>query len=287
MPSRCLLPGRGAVLGALSLFLVLFAFSPRSSAQTNRSRPHPPLSPIDKRTWTPGDLRQINPRLPTLFITGDSTAGTGNPTHRGWGAPLIDYFDTNRINVINRAIAVRSFRSFLREKRWQQVLDALKPGDFVVIEFGHNDGGDLPGLGDETKEETLAGATETVHTYGWYVRKFVRDVKARGATPIVSSTTVRNIWKDGKVERGMGRMLQWARQVAREENVPFLDHSDLIADRYEKMGPAAVQPFFPNDHTETSTAGAILNAQVFVSGLKMLTNVPLAGFLNDRGRSLP
>jgi lysophospholipase L1-like esterase len=223
-----------------------------------------------------------------LVITGDSTAARGNPTHRGWGAPLIDYFDTNRINVVNRAIGGRSFRSYLREKRWDQVVEALRPGDYVVIEFGHNDGGDLPGTGDETKEAALpAGGTETAHTYGWYVRKFARDAKAKGATPIVCSTTVRNIWNEGKVERGMGHMLEWARQVAEEENVLFLDHSDLIADRYEKLGPKAVKAFFPGDHTETSTAGAILNAEVFVSGLKRMTNMPLVGFLNDRGQALP
>jgi rhamnogalacturonan acetylesterase len=241
----------------------------------------------DVRQWTPSDLSKINPRLPMLIIAGDSTAATGNPTHRGWGAPLVDYFDTNRINVINRARGGRSFRSFLREKLWEQVVGALRAGDFVVIEFGHNDGGDLPGVGEETKEATLpTGATETVHTYGWYVRKFVRDAKAKGAVPIVSTTTVRNIWNDGKVERGMGRMLQWARQVAQEENIAFLDHSDLIADRYEKMGQKAVKAFFPEDHTETSTAGAILNAEAFVSGLKIMTNMPLAEFLNDKGKAV-
>jgi rhamnogalacturonan acetylesterase len=84
-------------------------------------------------------------------------------------------------------VAGRFFRTFYGEGKWQQVVDALKPGDFIVIEFGHNDGGgiedpkgqgDLPGIGDETQTVTRAdGTTETMHTYGWNTRKFIRDVK--------------------------------------------------------------------------------------------------------------
>jgi len=269
----------------------------------------------DQGGWTPTDFAKANPNLSTLVVAGDSTASTGDPNHRGWGAPLIDYFDTNKVNVINRAIGGRSFRTFYGEGSWKKVVDALKPGDYVVIEFGHNDGGgvdgpkargDLPGTGEETQAVTRAdGTIETVHTYGWYTRKFIRDAKEKGATPIVSSTTVRNMWTnpratfrdatittkkdnynpaDDRVERGMGHMLEWAKQVAAEEKVSFVDHSNITADRYEKMGRDETAKFFPADHTHTSTDGAVLNAEMFISGLKGLDIQPLIGALNEKGK---
>ncbi|HWA09682.1 MAG TPA: rhamnogalacturonan acetylesterase [Opitutaceae bacterium] len=275
-------------------------------------------SPRDDQPWSPTDFAAANPKLPTLVIAGDSTASTGDTAHRGWGAVLIDYFDPVRVNVVNRAIGGRSFRTFYGEGAWQKVVDGLKPGDFVVIEFGHNDGGpvadgpargDLPGVGDETQVVTKPnGASETVHTYGWYTRTFIRDVKAKGATPIVSSTTVRNMWsnpnasfrdavitkkKDGyrpaddRVERGMGHMLEWARQVAAEEHVAFLDHSNITADTYEKAGREETAKFFPADHTHTSTEGAIRNAETLIAGLKALPDQPLVAFLNEKGKAIP
>lgn len=274
-------------------------FDPRpdgqpAGARQGAVRAHSPRD--DQDHWTPTDFAAANPHLPTLVIAGDSTASTGDPAHRGWGAVLIDFFDTNKVNVINRARGGRSFRTFYGEGLWQQVVNALKPGDFVVIEFGHNDGGkvtdskgraDLPGTGDETREVTHRdGTTESVHTYGWYLRKFIRDVKTKGATPIVSSTTVRNIWKDGKVERGMGHMLEWSRQVAEQEQAPFVDHSDITADLYEKIGQAEVAKFFPADHTHTSTVGAELNAETLIAGLKALPNLPLVEYLNARGKAI-
>lgn len=268
-------------------------------AALGRAQPATPevSSPRDAAPFAPSEFEQADPALPTLFIAGDSTATTGNPTHRGWGAVLIDYFDPSKLNIINRAVGGRSFRSFTREGRWDEIVNHLRPGDFVIIELGHNDGGDpanskgrgdVPGTGDETVDVAgRNGTTETVHTYGWYTRKYIRETKTKGATPIVSTTTVRNKWHDDKVERGMGGMLDWAQQVAAEENALFLDHSDITADLYEEMGFDAVQKFFPADHTHTSTAGAIVNAETLVAGLGTLTGIdPILHALNDQGRAI-
>ena len=244
-------------------------------------------SPREMLPFTNGDLTKVDPKLPTLFITGDSTAAKNNDAdHRGWGAVLADYFDTSKINLVNQAAAGRSFPSYVREGRWDRVVEALKPGDFVVIEFGHN-GGHLPGTGDETGEAVQKdGSKQNVHTYGWYTRKFIQDARAKGATPIVSSTTVRNIWRDGEVERGMGQMLVWAKQVTEEEKAPFVDHSNITADVYEKLGPDEVAKFFPADHTHTSTDGAVLNAETFIAGLKALPEMTLVEYLNEKGRAI-
>jgi rhamnogalacturonan acetylesterase len=122
----------------------------------------------------------LNPKLPTLFVVGDSTANNNANGGRGWADPFVTYFDTTKINVLNRARAGRSSRTFFTEGLWDRVLDEMKTGDFVLIQFGHNDGGplntdrargSLPGLGEETREVVMPnGKSEVVHTYGWYMR---------------------------------------------------------------------------------------------------------------------
>jgi rhamnogalacturonan acetylesterase len=221
--------------------------------------------------------------LPTVFVIGDSTAS--NTENRGWGDHLAPYFDTSRINVVNRARAGRSSRTFQTEGLWDKVLADMKPGDYVLIQFGHNDAGppdkdrargSLPGLGEESKEFTMPdGRTEVVHTFGWYMRKFISDTRAKSANPVVLSLTVRNIWKDGKVERGSGMFSQWSEQIARAEHVPFVDVTNAVADQYEKLGEEKVKELFSTDHTHTSPAGADINAATVAAELKRV-NSPLA-----------
>jgi lysophospholipase L1-like esterase len=238
--------------------------------------------------------KSVNPQLPTLFVIGDSTAS--NVEHRGWGDPLADYFDLSKINVINRARGGRSSRTFVTEGLWDAVRNDLKPGDFVLIQFGHNDGGppdkdkargSLPGTGDETQEVTMPdGSKQVVNTFGWYMRKFITETKAKGATPIVLSLTVRNIWQDNKVERGPGHFGELSAEIAKAAGVTFVDVTNAIADQYEKMGPEKVKELFPIDHTHTSAAGADLNASLVVAGLKGVANNPLAGYLSAKGKTV-
>jgi len=227
--------------------------------------------------------------VPSIFVIGDSTASNTSEGQLGWGDPFRAYFDQTKINVVNRARAGRSSRTFLSEGLWDRVLSELKTGDFVLIQFGHNDGGpldtgrargSLPGAGDETREITsTAGNRELVHTYGWYLRKYIADAKAKRATPVVLSLTVRNIWKDGKVERGAGNFGKWAEEVAKAEHVPFVDVTNIIADQYQKMGQAGVRKFFLIDHTHTNPAGADFNAAAVIAGLKALPNSPFLPYL--------
>jgi lysophospholipase L1-like esterase len=164
----------------------------------------------------------------------------------------------------------------------------LKPGDFVMMQFGHNDNGSpvtgrtaIKGIGEETVD-AAAGATqsaETVHTFGWYLRKYIADTKAKGATPIVCSLIPRKIWKDGKIVRNKESHAGWAEQVAQAENVAFVDLNEIIASRYDELGPEKVEPLFGDEHTHTTAAGAELNAQCVVAGLKALKDDPLASFL--------
>ena len=237
-----------------------------------------------------GQKQNPNPKLPSLFIVGDSTANNNANGARGWGDPFIAYFDASKINVLNRARAGRSSRTFITEGLWDKVLAEMKPGDFVLIQFGHNDGGpvndasrargSLPGVAEETQEidNLVTKQHEVVHTYGWYMRKMIADAKAKSVTPIVLSLTVRNIWKDGKVERGSGHYGEWAAEIAKAQHVLFIDVTKLIADRYESLGEEKVKELFGPDHTHTSPAGAELNAALIAEGIKAI-NSPLKSFL--------
>ncbi len=245
---------------------------------------------------TPPIQRPANPQLPTVFVVGDSTANNNGNGAKGWGDPFAAFFDASKVNVVNRARAGRSSRTFLTEGLWEKVLQDLKAGDFVLIQFGHNDGGpldtgrargSLPGLGEETKEVTMPdGRKEVVHTFGWYNRKFVSDVKSKGATPVILSLTVRNIWKGGRVERGSGSFRQWAEEIARAEGVRFVDVTNIVADRYEALGEEKVKPLFGPDHTHTSPAGAEFNAESVVAGLKGLKGDPFKKYFSARGKEV-
>jgi lysophospholipase L1-like esterase len=240
----------------------------------------------------------LNSKLPTLFVVGDSTANNNANGGLGWGTPFASYFDATKINVLNRARAGRSSRTFLTEGLWDKVIGEMKAGDFVLIQFGHNDAGaindasrargSLPGLGEETQEinNLVTKKHEIVHTYGWYVRKFIGDAKAKGATPIVLSLTVRNIWKDGKVERGPGKYGEWSAEIAKSEGVAFVDATAIIASQYEKMGKEKVNLLFPVDHTHTGPAGAEINAASVVAGLKGLKDCPLVNDLSEKGKTV-
>ena len=258
-----------------------------------------PAPAPDLATNQPSEGAVPHPELPGLFVAGDSTAAPGSGEQQwGWATPFADYFDPTKINVINRARGGRSSRTFVTEGLWDKVLADVKAGDVVLIQFGHNDAGaindtnrargSIPGIGEETEEidNLLTKKHETVHSYGWYMRKMVADVKARRATPIILSLTVRDIWKDGRIERGSGRYGQWASQVAKSASVAFIDLTQLVADKFDVMGPEAVKALYPRDHTHFNAAGADLHAGFVVAGLKGLKSNPAAQWLSAKGRAV-
>jgi len=240
-------------------------------------------------------------RIPTLFLIGDSTVrngrGDGANGQWGWGDLIAPFFDQSKINIVNSAIGGRSSRTYMTDGHWDQVLGRLKPGDFVMMQFGHNDGGEindtsrargtLRGTGTQTQEieNLLTKQHEVVHTYGWYLRKFIADTKARGATPIVCSLVPRKIWKDGKIVRNADTYAGWAAEVARSEQVAFVDLNEIIARKYDELGPDKVEALFADPHTHTSLAGAELNATCVIQGLRSLKANPLAQYLRKESAS--
>ena len=235
------------------------------------------------------------PPKPALFLIGDSTvrngSGRGADGLWGWGSVLGEHFDAAKIRIENHAIGGRSSRTFFTEGRWNAVLQELKPGDFVMMQFGHNDGGgltgnrgrgSLKGNGEETRTITNnAGNVETVHTYGWYLRRYIADAKTKGATPIVLSQIPRNIWKDGKVGRELNGYGKFAKEAAEQGGAVFIDLNDIVATRYEQEGEATVREkyFTATDHTHTTETGAKLNAGLVAGAVRKSGNVALGNAL--------
>jgi lysophospholipase L1-like esterase len=236
-----------------------------------------------------------NNKKPTLFIIGDSTVKNNNKDSFtglfGWGDFIKFFLDTNKIDIQNHAIGGRSSRTFIDEGRWQKVLDSLKTGDYVLIQFGHNDGGPLntgrargtlKGTGEDTVEVIMesTGEKKIVHTYGWYIRKYIRDAKQKGAIPIVCSIVPRNIWNNDSVARASNDYGKWAKEVAVQEKAYFIDINEIIASYYEKAGKELVSLlFFLTDHTHTTAAGAKLNAYAVITGIKQIPECSLNKYI--------
>jgi lysophospholipase L1-like esterase len=252
---------------------------------------------------TPGNGRYFPPTpanstLPTLWIIGDSTVRNGtlgdgsNMAQWGWGAPIVAYFDLDKINVVNRAFGGTSSRSFYTGFFWQNLRPQIKKGDFVLLQFGANDNGGaagngaLKGIGTETESIERAGKTETVHTFGWYLQQFAKETREQGGVPIICSLTPRKAWtSDGHFRRDNTTHAAWAAEVAKNAKAPFVDLYELIARKYETLGAEKVDSLYvpsPIERLHTGWDGAVINAESVITGLKQLRNNPLASFLRVR-----
>ncbi|MFT3844908.1 MAG: rhamnogalacturonan acetylesterase [Lacibacter sp.] len=228
---------------------------------------------------------------PTLYLIGDSTVRNTNRPQCGWGEMIGELFDTAQISISNQAMAGRSTRTFIKEGRWDKVMSTIKKGDYLIMQFGHNEGsrpdtsrqgyrGVLRGTGEDTVQLTWKdGTIETVHSYGWYLRKFVREAKSKGAVPVICSMIPRNQFKEGKVKRADNDYGKWAEEVAESEGAFFVDLNAITADKYDVIGQDEVAKLFFKDHTHTNVDGARINAASVVEGIKKINKLTLSGYL--------
>lgn len=233
----------------------------------------------------------VKKETPTLYIIGDSTVRNTNRPQCGWGEMIHEFLDTTQISISNQAMAGRSTRTFIKEKRWDKVLHALQPGDFLIMQFGHNEGskpdtskagyrGVLRGTGEDTVQLHWNDSTiEVVHTYGWYLSKFIREAKQKGAIPIVCSMIPRNQFENGKVKRAGHDFGKWAQEVAAAEGVFFINLNGITADKYDVLGQEEVAKLFYKDHTHTNEAGAKINAASVTEGLVLIPQCGLNRYL--------
>lgn len=271
----------------------------RSAAEGLAACTHPAVAPLQEcliNVAPPTTEVQREAGKPVVFITGDSTVKNEDSDSAGmwgWGSQAETIFDTERITVDNEAKAGRSTRTYLEEGRWERVYNSIQPGDFVLIQFGHNDIGDI----DKGKARgTIACTADTSHVYrvntgeraynevvysfGWYLRKFIDDVREKGGTPILVSLTPRNEWPDGKIERRNDTYGKWYREVASQTGVELVDLHNITADALDNMGQEKAANYFNHDHTHTSLKGARLNARGIAQGLRAIGS-PLAEYLRQ------
>lgn len=227
--------------------------------------------------------------LPTLWIAGDSTVKSNAPM-RGWGQDLGTFFDPKKINVVNHAIGGRSSRTFYTEGRWQKLLDGVKPGDWVIIQFGHNDvgrpdasskfRGSVKGIGDNTETVTKAdGTTEVVQSFGWYLKTMTRTARAKGANVILCSPIPHKKFdSSGKFVRDWTEWRGWVQTCAKETGAYYVDLCELIARDYDKLKQPEIEALFADKGTHTNEAGSLFNARALTSGLRTLPKNPLGAY---------
>ena len=240
----------------------------------------------------PGSSRKKG--RPVVFLIGDSTMKNGKDDGSngqwGWGHFFWENVDTTQVSVENHALGGRSSRTYITEGLWAKVLSAVQPGDFVIAQFGHNDAGSynigrarasIRGNGDNdtTVVMELTGKPETVHSYGWYMRKYAQDAKDKKATIILLSHTPRNMFttKDSvAVIRNTDSYGAWTKEAAAMEHVFYMDLNKLCADKLDKMGKDSIQLMYHGDHTHSSLLGAKLNAKTAAEGIKALKDCSLS-----------
>lgn len=231
---------------------------------------------------------------PVLYIIGDSTvqngSGKGADSLWGWGSFMDLFFNTDKIEIQNHAKGGRSSRTFLTDGRWDSIMKTIKKGDYVLIQFGHNDGGELAdtlrargtikGIGDESQDiyNPIRKVNETVYTFGYYMRKYTNEAKSKGAIPIIISPVPRNKFNtEGKIEKDQYGI--WAQEVAKQTGVYFINLNVMVIEKYEKMGAEKVKKYFPTDHTHTNKEGAIVNAELVTKGIKQLKGCELKKYI--------
>lgn len=223
---------------------------------------------------------------PTIYGIGDSTMANKikpdeNP-ERGWGQMLPLFFNDN-ITIDNRAVNGRSTRSFIAEKRWDAIYKILKPGDYVFIQFGHND----------AKEKDSLRYTNPHTAYRHNLIRFVKESREKGATPIIfSSIARRNFNENGVLISTHGDYTMEARLVAQEYNVTFIDleyYTELLEQSYgpEKSKQlhlhykAGEVPYYKEDKaddTHLNVKGATEIAKIAVDELEK-TKIDLVKYL--------
>ncbi len=269
----------------------------RSAAEGLAANTDPQLAPLQammKPLTLPAVAVKRETGKPVVFFTGDSTVKNEDKDDDGmwgWASQAYTVFNPKKITCMNSARAGRSTRTFLNEGLWDRVYNSLQPGDFVLIQFGHNDIGPIddkkmrgviPGTSDSTKVFRMkdSGKYELVYTFGWYLKKFIQDVREKGASPILVTITPRNEWKDGKIERRNDTYGKWYREVAEQTGTELVDLHNITADYLDKKcgSKDKAMKYYKRDHTHTSLLGAKTNAKSVAKGLKA-NRSPLAEYL--------
>ena len=212
-----------------------------------------------------------------IVLIGDSTmadySGEYRPAMRprfGWGEKLSQYCRED-VQVLNLAVPGLSTKSFIAQKHWSKALKQIKKGDYVIIQFGHNDGSHYG------KDAHFCPPPQFVVNE----TRMVQDVRAKGGVPILLSTTIPYQMNEETAAKKLSYS-EAAHQVAEKEKVPFVDIREKMIAKLAEMGeeksrglfmifPPGEDPYFPGgltDKIHLREAGAELVAEIFVAGAK-------------------
>ncbi len=288
-------------LPVLLCILFLVILPKKLSAQDLRDIP--PSRPANTHLPIPA-----NQSLRSLFLVGDSEVSSGpggtSAASQGWGEPLASFFDPGKLNVVNRAVTSSSSRAYVVEGYWADTLMLLKPGDVVLIQFGQHEGGSpaasvpekllpvestLPGIADDFREITNPSSRqhELVHSYGWYLRQLVVDTIAHGATPVLCSPIPHRDWQAGHIRQSPESYAGWAKAIAIQQRIQFLDLNAILAASYDGLGETAAALLFTSPGDNTNAAGAEQNARLLIGALKGLNPDPLRGYFAEKATAIP
>ncbi|WP_421896687.1 rhamnogalacturonan acetylesterase [Marinoscillum sp.] len=210
-----------------------------------------------------------------IYLIGDSTCAEKEIDaypETGWGMPFAFFFD-ELIKVDNRAKNGRSTKSFMEEGRWDAVLEILRQGDYVFIQFGHND--EVP---------SKVGRYTTPEEFQTNLRQYVMDARSKDALPVLLTPVTRRSFENGVLVDTHAQYAELVREVAASEHVPLIDMTTLSTELVSELGEceskwlyhhleAGEHPNYPNgkaDDTHFNEIGARKMAQLVLSGIRTL-----------------
>lgn len=210
-----------------------------------------------------------------VYLIGDSTMceyELQRAPLTGWGMPFKYFFDSTVV-VDNRARGGRSTRTFISENRWQPIADSLQEGDYVLMQFGHN---------DEAKEDKYKDRYTPVPDYKNNLVKFIRETRAKKAVPVIITPVSRMRFKEGKQKETHIEYTAACYQIAQQYKVCLIDLDKKSRELYSSLGPDGTKllfmqldpgenPSYPsgqNDNTHFNEYGARRIAELVLQGLK-------------------
>ena len=251
-----------------------------ASAGADGSRDAPGVEPASCKRTAADDS------TPSVYVIGDSTASVYDDKlypRMGWAQPLQEYFAPACAKVLDKALSGRSSKSFFEEGAWAPIQRALRAGDFVLIQFGHND----------EKREDPERFTEPFDSFQRYLSTYVDDTLAAGATPILLTPIERNSWSNGMLKSTHAEYPEATRALAAMRKLSLIDMTQLTHAYFERLGQAATtklflnlgageSPNYPNgnmDNTHLHDKGAHAVAELALAELAR-QRAPLAALLD-------
>ncbi|MDE3165072.1 MAG: rhamnogalacturonan acetylesterase [Acidobacteriota bacterium] len=208
--------------------------------------------------------------VPVIYIAGDSTS-TDQPRepYNSWGQMITAFFQPE-IAVANHGESGESLRGFVGERRLAKLISRIRPGDWLLIQMGHND--------QKERGEGVGAFT----TYKASLKEFIRQAREHGASPVLITPVNRRTFDaEGKITNSLGDYPEAVRKAGREENVPVIDLNSMSKTFYEALGPIeAVKAFADNDATHHNNYGSYELARCVVQAIRA-ANLPLAKYLRD------